>query len=274
MNLPRFFLSDLGPNRCLELSEAESHHLARVLRLQAGDSVEVFDGQGSRASATVRVVHKNATVIETGTLARSSPGRMTRITIATSLPKGDRQKWLIEKLTELGVDRVIPLETERGVAQPTDQAIERLERVALEACKQSRNDWLLKIESPATLGEVGAGLKADAAKLLAHPYAVRRYRQTMENIEMVGEKNDLTEESAVVPGMRALQQWFPQKLPQEIVIGIGPEGGFTDTEVEHSLPYGWLPWVLTNNILRVETAVMMAAILAIDFVTTLSCTHE
>lgn len=263
MNLPRFFLPELKPHSSLELSEAESHHLARVLRMEAGAQIEVFDGAGRRCLATIRSVHKNSTKIETAELETAARQRQTEITLATSLPKGDRQKWLVEKLTELGVDRVIPLETERGVAQPTDNALERLERVALEACKQSRNDRLLKIDPPRNLMEINSILNSQTMKLLAHPYMV----ENRANSGADSEKNAASLARPVVQGMRALQQWWPHTLPQQIVIAIGPEGGFTDQEVELALQSGWSAWVLTNTILRVETAVMMSAILALDFVT-------
>lgn len=235
--------------------------------MQAGSKVEVFDGKGSRAVATVIAVHKNATVVETAELERVNSKRDTRITLATSLPKGDRQKWLMEKLTELGVDRVIPLETERGVAQPTDNALERLERVALEACKQSRNEWLLQIDPPVEWSELDRNLKPNTLKLIAHPYPVSKLMGTTENSGQESEKNSPLSPLPVVVGMRALQQWLPQTFPPEIVVAIGPEGGFTDDEVEYALQHEWLPWILSHNILRVETAVMMSAILTIDYVT-------
>lgn len=235
--------------------------------MQRGSEVEVFNGKGCRGVATVIDVHKNATVVKTAELESVSLKRDTRITLATSLPKGDRQKWLLEKLTELGVDRVIPLETERGVAQPTDNALERLERVALEACKQSRNEWLLQIDAPVEWSELDRVLKPNTLKLIAHPYPVSKGMGTTENSGQESGKNESLSPLPVVVGMRALQQWVTQVLPHEIVVAIGPEGGFTDDEVEYALQHEWLPWILTHNILRVETAVMMSAILTIDYVT-------
>jgi RsmE family RNA methyltransferase len=64
-----------------------------------------------------------------------------------------------------------------------------------------------------------------------------------------------------------LQQWLPDKPPSKIIVAVGPEGGFTNEEVEFALKNQWLAWVLTQNILRVETAVLMSAILVLDFVT-------
>jgi 16S rRNA (uracil1498-N3)-methyltransferase len=235
--------------------------------MQTGSEVELFNGKGCRGTATVLSVHKNATVVKTAELESVSLKRETRITLATSLPKGDRQKWLIEKLTELGVDRVIPLETERGVAQPTDSALERLERVALEACKQSRNEWLLQIDPPVAWSELDRVLKPNTLKLIAHPYPVSKRMGATENSGQESGKNRPLSPLPVVVGMRALQQWLPQTFPPEIVVAIGPEGGFTDDEVEFTLQHDWLPWILTHNILRVETAVMMSAILTIDYVT-------
>lgn len=267
MNLPRFFLPTLKPHSALELSEGESHHLARVLRLQAGAKVEVFDGRGSRGVAVVESVHKKTSIVETGTIETCLNRRETQIAIATSLPKGDRQKWLIEKLTELGIDQVILLETERGVAQPTDNALERLERVAVEACKQSRNDWVVKIDSPVTLRELTSRLNPDIVKLLAHPYSVGEIASHGAKSEQDSNKKPLGPQSLVVPGIRALQQWLPDKPPSKIIVAVGPEGGFTNEEVEFALKNQWLAWVLTQNILRVETAVLMSAILVLDFVT-------
>lgn len=267
MNLPRFFLPFLEPHSELELSEGESHHLARVLRLQAGSKIEVFNGRGSRGVAVVESVHKKTTVVKTGAIETGLNRREIQIAIATSLPKGDRQKWLIEKLTELGIDQVILLETERGVAQPTDSALERLERVALEACKQSRNDWLLKIDPPVTLLELNSMLNPDTLKLLAHPYSVGEIASHGAKSEQDSQKKLLGPHSFVVPGTRALQQWLSDRLPNKIVVAVGPEGGFTDQEVEFARTNQWLAWVLTQNILRVETAVLMSAILALDFVT-------
>jgi len=216
--------------------------------------------------AVVESVHKKTSVVKTEEIETCLNRRKTQIAIATSLPKGDRQKWLIEKLTELGIDQVILLETERGVAQPTDNALERLERVALEACKQSRNDWLVKIDPPVTLLELNSMLNPDTVKLLAHPYSVGEIASHGAKFEQDSQKKLLGPQSLVVPGTRALQQWLTDRTPTKIMVAVGPEGGFTNEEVEFARQNRWLAWVLTQNILRVETAVLMSAILALDFV--------
>lgn len=267
MNLPRFFLPDLVAGTSQELSAEESHHLARVLRLKEGDVVEVFNGNGARAPARVESVHKSVVRLKTENVTTLVRERKVRLNVATSLPKGDRQKWLVEKLTELGADRLIPLETERGVAQPTDNALERLERVALEACKQSRNDFLLQIVPPMTLTELThtALASSPAELLLTHPYPLMFQPSPSGNTADCQDKNIVPTNAPAVCGSRSLQQWMRDPLPADVFVAIGPEGGFTDAEVELAIAMGWKPWMLTNNILRVETAVMMAAILLMDF---------
>ena len=267
MNLPRFFLPDLVAGTSQELSAEESHHLARVLRLKEGEVVEVFNGKGSHAQAHIESVHKSAVRLKTETLTTQVRARKVQLNVATSLPKGDRQKWLVEKLTELGADLLIPLETERGVAQPTDNALERLERVALEACKQSRNDFLLQIAPPMTLAQLtnSAHACSSAVLLLAHPYPVMIQSSPRANTSDCREKNTVPKSAPAVCGSRSLQQWVTEPLPTDVFVAIGPEGGFTDEEVELAVAKGWKPWMLTSNILRVETAVMMAAILLMDF---------
>ena len=267
MNLPRFFLPDLVVGTSQELSAEESHHLARVLRLKEGEVVEVFNGKGSRARAHIESVHKSAVRLKTETITTQVRTRKVRLNVATSLPKGDRQKWLVEKLTELGADRLIALETERGVAQPTENALERLERVALEACKQSRNDFLLQIVPPMTLTQLtnSALARPSAELLLAHPYPQSAQSSPGLNVADCEEKRIVPVTVPAVCGSRSLQQWLTEPLPVDVFVAIGPEGGFTDAEVEVAVAKGWKPWMLTNNILRVETAVMMAAILLMDF---------
>jgi 16S rRNA (uracil1498-N3)-methyltransferase len=267
MNLPRFFLPDLAVGTSQELSAEESHHLARVLRLKEGEIVEVFNGIGAHAQARVESVHKSSVRLKTETVTTQVRERKVRLNVATSLPKGDRQKWLVEKLTELGADRLIPLETERGVAQPTDNALERLERVALEACKQSRNDFLLQIVPPMTLAEltISALSNSSTELLLAHPYPLSVQPSTSAPASDCRGKSFVPGTAPAVCGSRSLQQWLEEPLPADVFVAIGPEGGFTDAEVELAVAKGWKPWMLTNNILRVETAVMMAAILLMDF---------
>src|SRR5205823_8730666 len=91
------------------------------------------------------------------------------LTLAVALPKGERQKWLIEKATELGVTRLVPLVTERGVAQPVESALDRLRRSVIEASKQCGRNRLLEIAAPARVNDFFSATPAIATRWIADP---------------------------------------------------------------------------------------------------------
>ena len=149
------------------------------------------------------------------------------LTLAVALPKGDRQKWLIEKLTELGVTRLIPLRTVRGVAAPTAAAIERLRRGVIEACKQCGRCQLLQIAEASTLESLGTQ-QPTAQRLLADP-------------------GGLPLAAAVA------------STGSDLLAAIGPEGGFTVEEIATAEAAGFKRVSLGPHILRIETAAIAMA---------------
>ncbi len=166
--------------------------------------------------------------VELAIAGRQEIDREARIavTLGVALPKGDRQKWLVEKVVELGVARLVPLETERGVAQPVENALERLRRGVVEACKQCGRNRLMEIAEPNAWQAFLKENETAACRLVAHP------RQG--------------------PG-----RW---PAPSEnAALAVGPEGGFTDAEVARAVAGGWLTVDLGPRILRVETAALALA---------------
>jgi 16S rRNA (uracil1498-N3)-methyltransferase len=224
----RFFVSEaiVGPRASLVGDEAR--HLAGVLRARVGDEVTLFDGRGAEFAARVEAVGKQT--VELSILARRDISRElpVELTLAVALPKGDRQKWLVEKATELGVTRLVPLITERGVAQPVAAALARLARGVIEASKQCGRNRLMEIAPPCTLAELSAAASSDALRWLADPGGA----------PLAGE--------AVKQG-------------QPIVAAIGPEGGFTEAERAAAMTAGWRAVGLGPSILRIETAAMAVA---------------
>ena len=144
----RFFAESPITGDHAELHGPEAHHLQHVLRAKVGDEVTLFDGSGAEFAA--RLERSACSSVELAVLSRSVVERELAVTITmgVALPKGDRQKWLVEKLTELGVERLIPLETRRGVAQPIESTLERLRRSVVEASKQCGRNRLMKIDAP------------------------------------------------------------------------------------------------------------------------------
>jgi 16S rRNA (uracil1498-N3)-methyltransferase len=225
----RFFVDSPITGDCVQLAAAERQHLVGALRGQEGDEVTLFDGSG--AEFTARVVRIRRTTVDLQVLARHAVDRELEvpITLGVALPKGDRQRWLIEKAVETGVACVVPLITDRGVAQPVPRAIERLERYVIEAAKQCGRNRLMRIDAPVSASDYFRQLPDQATGVLAHP------------------GDSAVPVASLVP-LRAKTPWY---------LAIGPEGGFSDHEV--SLARGWQVVSLGRRILRVETAALTLA---------------
>lgn len=203
----------------------EARHLARVLRAKPGDGVTLFDGRGNAWTARVASVGRDVVDLDVGEALPANDSPRSSVTIAVALPKGDRQKWLVEKLAELGVEALVPLVTARGVAEATDSARARLERGVIEACKQCGRDRLMTIGAAATLPETIAAAASGTTILLADP---------------AGEPLDTPASGAAL-------------------VLVGPEGGFTPEEVAVATAAGARRVRLARHVLRIETAAIAAA---------------
>jgi 16S rRNA (uracil1498-N3)-methyltransferase len=216
------------------LEGPEAHHLLHVMRAQPGDEVVLFDGSGAEFAA--RVEQTKRSVVELAVLSQKVVNRelSLAITLGVALPKGDRQKWLVEKLTELGVARLVPLVTHRGVAQPLEAARDRLQRTVIEACKQCERNHLMKIDVPHTVEQFLTGADPQGVRWFAHPGGAN----------LVSEIDRLQNRECELAA---------------VSIAVGPEGGFTDDELAASTANGWRPIDLGSRILRVETAALALA---------------
>jgi len=211
------------------LDGPEAHHLSHVLRLSAGDTVELFNGRGRAAAAVVTTVSKRTTDLQI-TAVRNAPPLSPRIVLAVAVPKGERFDWLVEKAAELGVARLIPLLTVRGTVDPRDSKLDRLRQVVIAACKQSRNDWAMEIAAPIAWTELLARLLPDSTLLVADP---------------AGQPLSASESTTSA----------------ETIIAIGPEGGWTPDELAAGQKAGGRLVSLGPTILRIETAAIVAAAL-------------
>lgn len=204
------FVADLAAPA---LDADDRHHLERVLRLGPGDPVTVADGNGSW-----RPCRFGDDLEPVGEVVVDPPPAPA-VTVAFTLVKGDRPEWTVQKLTELGVDVIVPMHTERSVVRWTGERAERhvarLRRVAREAAMQSRRSRLPRVEEVAAFAEVAVRPGA----LLA------------------------------APGGRA-------PAVGDAVVLVGPEGGWTDAELDGATTLGLGPTVL-----RAETAAVAAGVL-------------
>ncbi len=224
----RFFIDTLPLGNQAVLKGDEARHLTRVLRAKIGDAVRLFNGRGSEWPAQVVQIGRDTVSLEIGAACVDSPSDSRLLTVAAALPKGDRQKWMVEKLTELGVGRLIPLATTRGVAEATAGAQARLERGVIEACKQCGRNTLMEVAAGHTLDQLLAAIPAGTYGLIAHP------------------------------GGSPLNTGALRAATAVLAL-VGPEGGFTDDELVAADRSGLVRVSLGPHILRVETAAISLA---------------
>jgi 16S rRNA (uracil1498-N3)-methyltransferase len=129
----RFYCPEPPIDGRMTLEGDEARHLIRVRRVGLGEGVEVFDGRGSVYRAEVSGLGRDRVDLTIRGVGPSGRPTACRLTLATAVPKGDRFDWLVEKATELGVARLVPLVTERSVVAPRSAKLDRLRRVIVEA---------------------------------------------------------------------------------------------------------------------------------------------
>lgn len=227
----RFYCPELIETGSITLSDAEAHHLTHVLRHQPDDLVELFNGAGLVAASRVASVRKRDVDLEVVTL-RQDPQPETVLTLATAVPKGDRFDWLVEKATELGVSRVIPLTTSRSVVDPRSGKLDKLRQTVITACKQSGRNHLMAISEVETWSEFLSSIAPDHRLLVAHPSG--------EPFAWSREPGGVAE-------------------PRSVAIAIGPEGGFSGEEIQSAMAMGAQAIHLGPHILRIETAAIAVA---------------
>lgn len=261
--LPRFFAEQPISAAEVDLGEDESHHLIHVLRSRVGDKICVFDGQGGEFEAEVIGLGKRQVRLRVGERLAIDRESSCQVHIAVSLPKGDRQKVLVEKLTELGARELVPLLTQRAVAQPTGSAISRLRRQVVAASKQCGRNELMTIAEPATLGEfIQRGRVAGGQVWLAHP-AGDMPKSEIAQVDDGPAKNAVPEVYGRQTEIRLDESGTLESNTsagalqlRSVWVLIGPEGGFTADEYREAIAAGAGRLDLGPRILRVETAAL------------------
>ena len=218
----RYFSADAieGPRALLK--GAEAHHLLHVMRAAPGLKIVLFDGLGGEFSAEVARCGRAEVELTVGPRRDVERELSFELTLAAPLPKGDRQRWLVEKAVELGVSRLVPLKTSRSERRREEQAA-KLSRYVVEASKQCGRNRLMEI----TLTIHWSDLLSESGerRVVAHP------------------------------GGRPLGQLRLEQAT-DAVLAVGPEGGLTDDEVAQAVEAGWNVVALGERILRVETAAL------------------
>jgi len=240
MSAPRFFCDiPLSAGNRIALPEALAHHALRVLRLKAGETVVLFNGQGGEYPAVLDVEGK-AGFAQLGDFTAREAELGGRITLVQGLPSGDKMDWVVEKAVELGAARVSPIAAQRSVLQLSgprlDKRVAHWQRIAQSAAEQCGRNRLMAVDAPQSLADWLA-LPADGPRLLCHPEAT----------------DDLAGALRATPGLQAL------------TLLVGPEGGWSDKELELARQAGVQPVRFGPRVLRTETAglALVAAVSAL-----------
>ena len=208
------------------------------MRVRAGDAVELFDGRGTVADATVIRVADKSVSVDVTELKPHVPPPQPLVSLHVAVPKGPRQHVLIEKCTELGVGGIQSIITARSVVKPAASAVSRWRRYAVEAAKQSRQAWLPEIHPPLAFRRT---IEAEHV----------RARQALNLIA--------APEADATPFAEALRDGAASGGLTHVAAWIGPEGGFTPEEVQAALAAGLRAVSLGPSVLRVETAAIAVA---------------
>ncbi len=223
----RFFCENIT-NTTAVITGDDAHHIARVLRMKAGDALSLCDGAGNEYDAVITSVSPEAVECTLGERRASEAESPVKVTLFQCLPKTGKMELIVQKCTELGVFAVVPTLSARCVVVPNkdyDKKRERYNRVALEAAKQSRRGMIPSVLPLTELKKID--VKAFDLFLIAY------------------------EDETTVSLKQALRA---AKSPQSIAILIGPEGGLEESEVALLTKAGAASVSLGKRILRTETA--------------------
>lgn len=227
--MPRFYCPPpLPPDGSFELPPEAAHHASRVLRLRKGDAVQIFDGNGNECHGMIAELSGKRVVVDDIRAVRINRESPLHITLAQALSSSEKMDWVIQKATELGATEIQPLSTERSVArlssERAEKRVEHWQQVAIAACEQCGRNALPIIHAP--------------LDIMAWLQQSRPEPDT---------KFILMPQSAASLSSQA-------KPAGKIILLIGAEGGFTQTESESALLCGFIPIRMGARVLRTETA--------------------
>ena len=223
MRTPRLYADTIShASGEVVLSERNHHYLARVLRAQVGQQVSLFNGQGCSTDAIITEINKRQTIVDLRDRTEHADQRLP-VTLGMALIKSDRFDWTLQKATELGVTAILPLITQFTDSPPKADRLQKKwghwQEILVNACEQSDNHWLPQLLEPTRFSD----LRLTGQTIVAHP---------------------ATTTATVDP------------LESSLLL-IGPEGGFSDEEIQTLLKKQVKPMSLGPRILRAETAAIV-----------------
>lgn len=220
----------LTAKNVIQLNEAASHHLTRVLRANMGDEIIIFNGEGGEYTATITQIEKKFVSVAIKEYSARSAESPLHICLAQGISRGEKMDYTIQKAVELGVKEIVPLFTERcNVKLDAERSVKRLQHwqaIAISACEQSGRNIIPQIYAPHTLSALTKF--ANYQGVILAPDAIH----SLNGLAL--EKNC------------------------KIILLVGPEGGLSAQEIEQMRQQGYTSLQLGPRILRTETAALVA----------------
>jgi 16S rRNA (uracil1498-N3)-methyltransferase len=230
----RFYIDDVDGDKAFISDSEQLHHLKAVLRLKVNDEVIVFDSRGNEYLGVITGLDREQAELKVS-LVKSSRSRPTKLTVACAIPKGNRMDDIIDYLTQLGVERIIPMQTERVVVKldnaKAEVRLKRWKKIAQSAAQQSQRSRIPHIEPVTRVENVISNSRNFDLKLIP---------------TLAGER-------------KLIKEVVTKTRPKDIIVLIGPEGDFSPEEIEMALSKGFIPVSLGDTVLRVATAAIAVA---------------
>lgn len=249
MSNPVFFtsagsLDHVAPESLFVLEGPEARHAVTVKRLVPGEPVDIVDGAGTRMSGKVVAASSSGLEVECASVDFEDRPDV-RLVLVQALAKGDRDELAIETATELGIDAVIPWQSERSIVRwKGDRAAKahaKWQSVVTAAAKQARRAWVPEVRPAVETAALAAAVDTADLAVILHEDAVRPLRSVLE--------------SWLAPGAAG---------PREVLLIVGPEGGISPREVTRLCDKGAVTALLGHHVLRSSTAGPAAVVLASD----------
>ncbi len=229
----RFFIEQLF-NEEMTITGTDAKHIGKVLRMQAGDKLQIVSDDGISALAEIKNISENAVSVRILEKLAKSHEPAVKITLAQGLAKGEKMDFIIQKAVELGVYSVVPVAMEHSVVRldgaKADKKVERWQKIAEAAAKQSKRDIIPQVQKVQSVKEMLANNNC-AQKIIAY---------------------ECEDQTSLKKALRAAQGL------SELLLIIGPEGGISPSELELAREAGAVPVSLGRRILRAETAGLVA----------------
>jgi 16S rRNA (uracil1498-N3)-methyltransferase len=231
VRLTRVFVDEpLAAGKSCNVGGSAANHIMRVLRLREGDALTLFDGRGGEYGARIASFRKDSAQVEVKEHRDVERESTLNLTLAQGISRGERMDWVMQKATELGVTRIIPVITERTMVKlderQADRKLEHWRAIVVSACEQCGRNRVPEVTLPQVYIEAVRSIDTAVTRVLLSPTGTLRAR-------------DLGQ-------------------PENIAMLIGPEGGLSDNEQEAAIDAGFRPLRMGPRILRTETAAIAA----------------